>query len=51
MQYCITFAPLMHIGDIPYSGLFLKQKLLQERQNLNFEELNFQGLQISKTFN
>ena len=33
-----------------YSGLFLKQKFLQKRQNLNFEELKFQRLQILKDF-
>ena len=37
--------------DIPYSGLFLKQKFSQERQKLNFEELNFRRLQILKNFN
>ena len=40
----------MKQGDIliPYSGLFLKQKFSQERQKLNFEELNFRRLQILK---
>ena len=33
---------------IPYSGLFSKQKISQERQNLNFEELKFRRLQILK---
>ena len=33
---------------LSYSRLFSKQKFLQERQNLNFEELKFQRLQISK---
>ena len=27
--------------NIPYSGLFFKQKFLQKRQNLNFKELKF----------
>ena len=37
--------------QIPYSGLLLKQKFSQERQKLNFEELNFRRLQILKNFN
>ena len=39
------------IQYIPYNRLFSKQKFLQERQNLNFKELNFRRLQISKNFN
>ena len=38
-------------SELLYSGLFSKQKFSQERQKLNFEELNFQRLQISKNFN
>ena len=43
---------IMHEANelIPYSGLFSKQKFSQERQKLNFKELNFRRLQISKNF-
>ena len=40
-MYCDNTA----VCHIPYSGLFSKQKFLQERRNLNFKELR---LQISK---
>ena len=41
----ILSGPLDLLGlSILYSGLFLKQKFLQEKQNLNFEELKFRRL-------
>ena len=48
MESKAHFVPFIRPRKVQYSGLFSKQKFLQERQNLNFEELNFQTLQNSK---
>ena len=39
---------IQHNTTLPYSGLFSKQKFSQERENLNFEDLKFRKLHISK---
>ena len=44
---CINITTIINEYHI-YGRLFLKQKFLHERQNLNFEELKFRRLQISK---
>ena len=31
---------------LPYSGLFLKQKILHKKQNMNFERFKFQTVQV-----
>ena len=35
------------LNQLPYSGLFLKQKFSQERQKLNFEDCKFRRILIS----